>query len=159
MTRCVVRLDVSRFVRATFHPVIEVSLDCPACERCRRTVVFRNGGVPRCTPTGHDFPGLLDGLDVQLDGTRCAATYTLIHDYRDFVDAKYPERRPTGRATWARIHVRLDCLVCTAANEITLEPDLGHSSTARCRCGLQLITDMDTIPLADPAPAARVVVA
>src|SRR5262245_33385998 len=74
----------------TFGDTLEVSLDCCICHRCRRTVVFKVGGVEgKCTPTGHPFPGKIVGMEASAN----SVVYRLEYWFEPFDDAKYPERR------------------------------------------------------------------
>ena len=71
----------------TFSDTLEVSLDCCICHRCRRTVVFKVGGVEgKCTPTGHPFPGKIVGVEASAN----SVVYRLEYWYESFEDAKYP---------------------------------------------------------------------
>lgn len=73
------RLTCSPEIKVEIESPLEVSLDCPACRRCRRTVVFRFGeeqksdnpcvyyAVPNpvalntfCTPKRHEFQGVIE---------------------------------------------------------------------------------------------------
>src|SRR5262245_30737154 len=64
-----VRFEFTAGAVVTFCDPLELSLDCPVCRRCCRTVVFREGeSEGRCSPTGHAFPGRIIARQVAQDG-------------------------------------------------------------------------------------------
>jgi len=57
-----VRFEFAPGAAVTFCDPLEVSLDCPVCRCCHRTVILREGQPEgKCTPTGHAFPGRIVG--------------------------------------------------------------------------------------------------
>jgi hypothetical protein len=132
-------------VTVTFSDTLEVSLDCCICHRCYRTVTFQVGGVEgKCTPTGHAFPGKIIGME----SDPASVVYRLEYWYELFTDAKYPGRRtPTDRPTWGRVGFEVVCPSCGKAQRCSTQTNLGRPWTCRCKCGRELFTETDEMPV------------
>ena len=129
----------------TFSDTLEVSLDCCVCHRCRRTVIFKIGGVEgKCTPTGHPFPGKI----VCMEANANSVVYRLEYWYEPFEDAKYPERRKAqDRPTWGRVGFDVECPKCGQANRQSSQNNIVRPRTCHCKCGQVLFTESDEMPM------------
>ena len=129
----------------TFSDSLEVSLDCCICHRCRRTVIFKVGGVEgKCTPTGHPFPGKI----VAMEASANSVVYRLEYWFEPFEDAKYPDRRKAqDRPTWSRIGFDVVCPKCGQGSRQSSQNNIVRPWTCLCKCGQVLFTESDEMPL------------
>jgi hypothetical protein len=73
---------------ANENPPLEVSLDCFICRRRHRTIIMKGlGGAGVCTPTGHQFPGIL----VEVITGRGEGLFAFTYEFESFADQKYPD--------------------------------------------------------------------
>jgi uncharacterized protein (TIGR02996 family) len=134
--------------RVSFADPLEVSLDCCVCCRCWRTVIFQpDGDEGKCTPTGHPFPGYWLGKEESHEGPVVSACYRVAFRYEPFTDAKYPERQPKVRPTWARIGFEIVCPHCGHANQCSTQNNIVRPWTWHCQCGEVLYTERDEMPM------------
>jgi hypothetical protein len=129
----------------TFSDTLEVSLDCCICHRCRRTVIFKVGGVEgKCTPTGHPFPGKIVSMEAIVD----SVIYRLEYWYEPFEDAKYPGRRKAqDRPTWGRVGFEVVCPKCGQVSWQSSQTNIVRPWTCQCKCGQVLFTETDEMPV------------
>jgi hypothetical protein len=145
-----VRLDLEGGTLAGFADELEVSLDCPVCCRCCRTVVFRGEAEGVCTPTGRPFPGRV----VRKAATGEGVSYTVAYCYTPFEDAKYPARRPTGAPRWARVSFVVVCLGCGRASRQSTQSNIVRPWSCRCpSCGSVLYTEAEEMSRLSWRPA------
>jgi hypothetical protein len=122
---------------------LEVALDCPVCQRRRRTVVFSAAGeAGTCTPTGHSFPGILLRLEVRGESISSLFSY----EYTPFVDAKYrDECRYAGFERGAPTSVRFNfvvmCGCCGARDWESTQSNIRRPWIKLCGCGAALFED------------------
>jgi hypothetical protein len=143
-----VRFEFPAGATVTFGDSLELSLDCPVCRRCYRTVVFQEGhGEGRCTPTGHAFPGRVVASQAAQDGAVASVVYRVRYSYEPFTDAKYPNRRrPTGEPTWGRVAFRVACPHCGEVTQASTQTNIVRPWVCRCKCGRVLYTERDEQP-------------
>lgn len=114
-----VQFDIAGCEIIAAHEGCEISLDCFVCRRRARTVVFSELDTPGiCTPTGHQFPGVLDEVLV----TDVGADFRIVYEYVPFVDAKYPDETrydsiEKGAPSWARTRIQIRCISCGRESE------------------------------------------
>jgi hypothetical protein len=83
-----VSFDFAAGALVTFGDPLEVSLDCPVCRRCGRTVVFHEGQAEaKCTPTGHAFPGRIISKQPFHQRSTASVVYRIAYTYEHFTDA------------------------------------------------------------------------
>ena len=139
-----VELELTRGVRLDFKDKLEVSLDCSACQRRCRTVVFPSkDDAPFCTPTRHEFAGKL--LSVQSEET--GTTFEFQYEFESFVDTKYPNEQrysgiERGAPTWARAWFSATCPACGKNNSGSTQSNIVRPSVERCICGKDLFKDL-----------------
>jgi hypothetical protein len=125
----------------------EVSLDCVACRRRLRTVVFGAAGATgRCTPTGHPFAGRLLRLEVRGEAISGLFSYR----YTPFVDVKYPDEYlyegfERGAPAWVRFSFVVTCGSCGGSYRESTQSNLNRPWTKTCECGAILYEDR-TVP-------------
>ena len=142
-----VRFDFAPGTAVTFCDPLELSLDCPVCRRCRRTVVFREGQTEgKCTPTGHAFPGRIVSKEVSRSDAAASVVYRVPYRYEPFVDAKYPDRQPTGEPSWSRVTCEISCPSCEQVGKASTQTNLVRPRVYRCKCGRVLFTERDVQP-------------
>jgi ribosomal protein S27E len=123
---------------------LEVSLDCSDCKRRHRTVVFdRPGARGRCTPTGHEFKGLISSIDDRVAGAVAKFEY----EYEPFTDAKYPDEKryagfERGAPSWVRFHFSVRCLKCGSTSAHSTQTNIVRPWKCTCTCGAPLYVDM-----------------
>jgi uncharacterized protein (TIGR02996 family) len=144
-----VSLDFADAVKVSYADILEVSLDCCICRRCRRTVVFRlDGKDGTCTPSGHPFPGFLLRKGGDGQEASCGARYLVAYRYEPFVDAKHPEwRRPVGVPTWARVSFSVACPACGEQGSHSTQTNIARPWTCHCRCGAVLYREVGEMPM------------
>lgn len=142
------RLELAKGATATLDDQLEVSLDCCACRRCCRTVIFTAAAsAGQCTPTGHPFPGRVLACEGRMQGNVFAASWRIAYRYESFQDAKYPgDRQPTGEPTWGRMHFTLTCPGCGASRKGGAQNNIVRPWTWRCDCGQPFYTERDEVP-------------
>lgn len=146
IAKIAVDLPLGEGVIAIASKKIEISLDCPDCQRKRRTVVFQEGeshGV--CTPTGHWFRGVVLSKRQQEERGLFAVEYEVEYQYEPFIDGKYPDRLPyygpsEGIPTWARVSFIITCPRCQATVARSTQTNLVRPHTEKCGCGHDLLT-------------------
>jgi hypothetical protein len=150
-----VRFEFAPGAGIIFLDPLEVSLDCPVCRRCHRTVVFREGQAEGiCTPTGHAFPGRIVGKQVGRDGRVASVVYRVEYRYEPFTDAKYPDhRKPTGEPTWGRVAFEVACPSCGQSTQASTQTNIVRPWVCRCKCGCVLYTERDEQPALSSAEA------
>jgi hypothetical protein len=127
-----------------FCEILEVSLDCCVCHRCRRTVILKVGAVQGKCTTGHPFPGKIVGMEANAD----SVVYRLEYWFEPFEDVKYPDRRKAqGRPTWARVGFELVCPKCGQASRQSSQNNIVRPWTCHCKCGHVLYTESDEMPV------------
>ena len=139
---------------------IEVSLDCPDCQRKRRTVVFQEGeshGI--CMPKRHWFRGVILSKRQREVPYHFYVEYEVEYQYEPFIDAKYPDKLPyygpsEGIPTWARVSFILTCPRCQASAWNSTQSNLVRPHTKTCDCGYDLLTD-DAPPALSWRPEAQ----
>jgi hypothetical protein len=122
----------------------EVSLDCVACQRRCRTIVF--DGIETagwCMSGMHAFAGRLLEL-TQHDGVISAVFQ---YGYHPFVDAKYGDDRyrgfEAGAPTWVRFNFDVQCAACGAASSCSTQSNMVRPWSAICDCGARLFEDVE----------------
>lgn len=140
-----VALRLAEGVRLSFEDSLEVSLDCSFCRRAHRTVILAVGsGKGVCTPTRHPFSGaIVEKVDRELPAGE-QVSYEIAYEYEEFVDARYPERVPTGRVTWARATFAIECPACHLSQDGSTQSNLVRPYAARCSCGRTLYEDTES---------------
>lgn len=144
-----VRLEFTAGATVSFLDSLLVSLDCPVCCRCWRTVVFQEGepeGI--CTPTGHPFSGQMIDKVVARDGAVTSVVYRVAYRYEPFIDAKHPDQRKSdGKPTWSRVGFQVTCPRCQRVNENDIQTNIERPLTIRCDCGCVLYEERETMPV------------
>jgi hypothetical protein len=136
-------LTLGRGASLVIAAPLEVSLDCPVCQRRHRTAVFSApGAVGRCTPSGHPFPGVLLRLEVRGESISSLFSY----EYTPFVDAKYPDEChyagfERGAPTWVRFNFVVTCGCCGARRRESTQSNICRPWTKLCGCGTTLYED------------------
>lgn len=132
----------------TFSDTVMVSLDCCGCSRCWRSVVLdKSGYFSYCTPTRHKFDGKIVDLKSTKDGN-CRITtgrYLIEYDFKQFTDAKYPERIPKPGSNWARVKFSVRCK-CGANVTHETQNNQVRPFDISCECGAVLVTEVEEIP-------------
>ena len=143
-----VRFEFPAGATVTFCDPLELSLDCPVCCRCRRTVVFWEGHAEgRCTPIGHAFPGQIVTKQVVHDGAGASVVYRVKYRYEPFTDAKYPDhRKPSGQPTWGRVAFQVTCPRCGEVEKASTQTNIVRPWVCRCNCGCVLYTEREEQP-------------
>ncbi len=142
-----VLITASEGVLIAFGDELEVSLDCPGCQRMRRTVIFRVGEESgRCTPTGHPFLGRITGKRCGQDDRSFEVVYEVAYEYEPFIDRKYPVKLPyygpsRGEPTWGRVHFVVTCPDCSLPNKASIQTNLVRPWSKHCKCGRLLYTE------------------
>ena len=149
-----VRIELAPGATLKVCDPLEVALDCAICRRCYRTVVFYEGQLQGfCTPTGHAFPGRITGTHLAPSSPRASVAYQLLYHYEPFTDAKYPERRPSGHPTWARVNFQVVCPSCRRVTDATISSNDARPLEWRCACGDVLFIDREAQPVLSAADA------
>jgi hypothetical protein len=133
-------------IKIALNEPLEVSLDCPRCQRTARTIVFRettNSAV--CTPTGHLFPGRVTAHNLTISGDITTMLYRISYETADFNDRKRDEPS-VAHPTWARINFTLTCPSCGARSKNFVQNNLHRPRTCVCDCGQLLFRDDTEIP-------------
>ena len=152
-----VSLKFSPNVRIAIYKVLEVSLDCPVCERLRRTVMlateqyqvtrsYQNETVHLtqaerpavCTPTLHDFPARVVHREVT-NSLVPEIIYRFEYEFRDFIDHKGGHSSDTP--TWARVSFTATCPHCSTETATGTQSNIVRPYTKRCTCGQVLFVD------------------
>lgn len=145
-----VSISPSRGVGVSFEQGLEVSLDCAACGRTHRTVVFDAPDEPgRCTPDGHAFKGQIGQNQVTVHGLwqktyRCVIP--LSYEYQQVKDRKYPHRVSSPTPTWARVHFTVSCPSCGRSSIKSTQNNMVRPYTCACSCGNVLYTEAKPLP-------------
>jgi hypothetical protein len=154
VSKIAVQFDFTTDATVTFVDPLEVSLDCPVCRRCQRTVVFREGQPEgKCTPTGHAFPGRIIERSASQHGSTASVVYQIAYNYEPFIDAKYPEHKPSGKPTWGRIAFEVRCPKCGQVTKASTQTNIVRPWVCQCRCGCVLYTEQDEQPVLSSAEA------
>ena len=140
-----VRLALCEGVHAALTDRLEISLDCSVCHRCHRTVIFDAAAQSAvCTPTMHLFPARVVARGIESQGNETALVSTVEYQYEPFVDAKYPQRVPTGGSSWARIGFTLLCPDCGKVTTTSHQSNCGNRHYPyHCTCGSTLCEVLD----------------
>jgi hypothetical protein len=131
-------------VEISFSDTLEVSLDCEACRRRCRTVVFARPGVAgRCTPTGHAFEGRL----LRVIALASKARYEFEYRFSTFVDAQYPDEQryggiEKGAPTWVRASFEVVCGSCGRSAKGGVQTNIVRPWVCLCACGKLLYEDV-----------------
>lgn len=149
IAEAVVRLEFATGAGVTFCDPLELSLDCPVCRRCRRTVIFHEGQAEgECTPSNHAFPGRIIDKQVTRAGAATSVVYRVAYRYEPFTDAAYPsERQPTGEPTWGRVAFEVVCPQCGQSTKESIQTNTGRPWACRCLCGCVLYTERELMPV------------
>jgi len=129
----------------TLEPSLEVSLDCYVCQRRLRTIVFESlGSSGRCTPTGHEFPGVLTGVT----RSKCGGHFDFRYRYEPFMDLKYPDEWryqgfQKGAPTWARANFTVRCKRCRRVFIESSQSNMHRPWRRVCDCGAVLYLDVE----------------
>jgi hypothetical protein len=143
-----VRFEFPARAMICYRDPLELSLDCPVCRRCWRTVIFREGQAEgKCTPTGHAFPGRITSKYEAHDGGVASVVYRVAYRYEPFTDAKYPSRRPSGEPSWGRVAFEVTCPECGEVTQASTQTNIVRPWTCRCKCGCVLYTERDEQPV------------
>lgn len=139
-----VRLNCLAGIVSAVDERLEVSLDCPVCQRRMRTVLFESASPGRCTPTGHEFPGAL----VRISSLPCGARYEFQYRYEPFTDLKYPDELrygsfEKGAPTWIRVHFVVRCSKCQRTSRESIQTNLTRPWRSECRCRAPLFEDVE----------------
>ena len=143
-------LDMLNSRVARVSDCLEVSLDCSRCSRRHRTIVFdRPNALGRCTPTRHEFDGLL----LRVDANDAGAMALFRYEYEPFVDAKYPDERrysgfEAGAPTWVRFHFVVVCAACGKESAATTQTNIVRPWHCMCSCGSVLYRELGVPHLA-----------
>jgi len=124
-------------VLASVDLPLEVSLDCPVCQRRRRTVLFAALNSPGLCPYGrHEF-----GWWVSVTVSPGAVRLEFDYDYVPFVDAKHTTNEDTyapyagrekGAPTWVRFRYWVQCGCGLRRRYLSDE-------NAQCGCGRRVL--------------------
>ena len=144
-----VRFEFPVGAQVTFNDSLELSLDCPVCRRCCRTVAFWVGeSEGRCSPTRHAFPGRIINKQVAQEGKVTSVVFRVRYSYEPFTDAKYLEKRkPSGEPTWGRIQFQVKCPLCGEVRNAFTQTNIVRPWLCQCKCGCDLYTDQDLQPV------------
>ena len=143
-----VALTVAEGVELSFADRLEVSLDCPTCERNHRTVVFRPGaptGV--CTPVEKcgSFPGRIIDKRTNRAGNIFSVVFEIEYEYRPFVDRKYGNES-TGIPQWGRVYFDVTCPKCSRSSERGTQNNIVRPWSCHCKCGQLLYPETEEMP-------------
>lgn len=139
-------LHTTQGVMIALNEPLEVSLDCPQCQRTARTIIFReatNSAV--CTPTEHSFPGSVTAHNLTISGDITTMLYRISYETADFNDRKRDEPS-VAHPTWARINFTLTCPSCGATSRNSVQNNLHRPHMCVCDCGRVLFRDDTEIP-------------
>lgn len=136
-------------VALEFSNKLELSLDCIACKRRHRTVIFQSGQPwAICTPkekcTG--FCGRLISSD-PVDATK-SITYVVAYAYLPFLDLKRGDES-TGVPTWGRVSFTATCPKCHRTVSCSTQTNIVRPFSRSCECGCVLYTEIDEMPVLD----------
>ena len=148
------RVTLHKGVAIEFSRVLEASLDCHICQRSRRTIVLHaDSSDSRCTPTGHPFPGKIDGVRTSMPRFQFLSTrgvaevvYSVSYDFEPFTDTKYPSRQIGPEITWGRVSFTLTC-TCGRSKEGSTQNNVVRPWTDVCACGKPLFFEVEQMPL------------
>lgn len=140
-----------RGVAISFDQYVEISLDCPQCQRTHRTVIFDAPDRPgRCTPSGHEFPGHVGPPHTEhrhrLLWREIACRFRLVYDYAPVRDQKHPERISSPVPRWGRVHFKSTCPKCHESSQLCLQNNIVLPWTSVCKCGKELYTEKIAFP-------------
>jgi hypothetical protein len=139
-------LHTAQGVKIALNEPLEVSLDCPQCQRTARTIVFSEAtNSARCTPTGHFFPGRITAHNLTISGDIITMLYCISYETADFNDRKRDEPS-VAHPTWARINFTLTCPSCGATSRNSVQNNLVRPHVCMCDCGQVLFRDDTEIP-------------
>lgn len=141
-----VELSLRDDVTTSFSHSLEVSLDCPTCQRRRRTIVFDGCGKPgKCTPTRHEFRGVLKSAVFEEGYARFEFDY----EFSDFIDIKYPDEEQEryalfekGAPSWARVYFDINCPACGRTTTTSTQTNLVRPWTCACECEQPVYDDL-----------------
>lgn len=144
----------------SFDQGLEVSLDCYACQRRCRTIIFKpdkSAGI--CTPTSHEFPGRLLNFESRSEGNVQVAVLLFEYEHEAFRDAKYPDEvryRSTdaGSPTWARVSFAVTCPACGQRTQQSTQNNICRPWRCVCRtCRQPLYFETEEMPQLSWRPA------
>ncbi len=141
---CMVNADPNVVVE--FSNDLELSLDCIACKRRHRTVVFQLGRPwAICTPkekcTG--FCGRL--VSVNYDDSANFITYVVAYVYLPFLDVKRGDES-TGVPIWGRVFFVATCPKCRRKIDCSTQTNIVRPFSKRCECDFVLYTETEEMP-------------
>jgi hypothetical protein len=138
-------------VEAEFQELIQVSLDCPVCQRKNHLIEFlpeEQYGV--CIKTGRSFPGRLLAYEADTakhdNGTFAEVQFRLAIDFEDFIDTD--DGQPAVFApTFAKAFFTLKCPFCKQLVEGATQNNFERPFETVCKCGMTLCTDEKVQPV------------
>jgi hypothetical protein len=138
-------------VEILFEPIAEISLDCSACGRTHRTVIFPQiDQLGRCTPSGHEFPGRIHSQSVRskkgLFRNEFECIFRLIYQYTPVVDCKYKQRVSSPIPNWGRVCFKTTCPRCGTTSLQSIQNNIVRPWTCTCSCGYKLYTEKTIYP-------------
>lgn len=142
---CTINVDSN--VEVEFSNELELSLDCIACKRRHRTVIFQQGQPwAICTPkekcTG--FCGRLVAID--RNAIAKSVNYVVAYAYLPFLDMKHGDES-TGLQTWGRVSFTTICPKCRVAVACSTQTNIVRPFSKSCECGFVLYTETEEMPI------------